>query len=156
MALDRDITLGTVNIAGLTAAAEALGATPDRARAAVEAALYQEGEDVMADSKANYVPVDLGTLRDSGFVDPPVWEGDTLVVQLGYGGAAEAYALAVHEHLSDASPPSWRTAEARGHPVQFHPPGHGPKYLETPVLQAAQGLEARLAARIRQQLEGGR
>lgn len=104
---------------------------------AVAAALYQEAEAIMADSKANYVPVDTGVLRDSGYVEQPEIDGNEISVTLGYGGAASAYALVQHERLD------------------FHHTVGGPKYLERPFLDAAAGLEERLADRLEPLLGGG-
>lgn len=101
---------------------------------ALAAALYEEAEDIMADSKANYVPVDTGTLRASGTVLPPELTGTHVVVTLGYGGAAQDYALPVHERLD-----------------VHHPHGQA-KYLEAPVLAAIPQLGAKVAARAREHL----
>lgn len=59
--------------------------------------LYESAEEVMADSKENYVPVDTGNLRSTGVVDLPVTRGHEVEVQLGYGGPAANYAIYVHE-----------------------------------------------------------
>ena len=111
------------------------------------AAIYREAERIMTDSKQNYVPVapDGGTLKASGVVVPPEHKGHTITVVMGYGGAAAAYALAGHEHLSAHSPPSWVAAEASGGGVHWHLSGHGPKYLEKPFNEARKGMDARLA-----------
>jgi hypothetical protein len=114
------------------------------------AATYEEAEAIMADSKENYVPIDLGTLKNSGYVEPPQIEGDTIVVRMGYGGAAKAYALAVHEHLSEHSPPSWKKAGGAG--VTFSPSDHGPKYLERPLLAAVSKVRAALLKAARKAL----
>jgi hypothetical protein len=105
---------------------------------AMVAGLAKEAELVMTDAKENYVPVGQppedkhpGTLRASGFVDPPVVEGDHIEVTLGFGGAAEPYAMVQHERL------------------EFHHTVGTAKYLETPMLAAAAGLDLRLAARIK-------
>jgi len=116
----------------------------DDLRHRVERAAYIEAGLIMSDSKQNYVPVDFGILKGSGQVHPPEWQGDVLVVQLSYGGAAKAYALAVHEHLSKHSPWTWRVAKR----VTFHPAGRGPKYLEKPLKKASKGIMQRIAARI--------
>ncbi len=105
---------------------------------ALAAALYQEGESIMARSKETYCPVDTGTLRDSGFVSPPV----DLSVELGYGGAAAPYALAVHEtpragHTGGRSP--------REQPYRHWAKVGEWKYLETPFKAAADGMADRLA-----------
>jgi hypothetical protein len=93
----------------------------------------------MARSKSEFVPVAEkggGTLRASGHVMPAKIEGRKISVTMGYGGPSDAYALAAHEHLSEFSPPSWRSAEADGNGVTFHPEGRGPKYLEIPLMGA--------------------
>lgn len=115
----------------LIAALQAYGAN---ALPTAGAALYQEAEIIMATSKEEYVPVDLAILKASGAVLPPEIDGDSVMVQLGYGGAAKAYAVVQHERMD-----------------YRHTVG-GPKYLERPLLAAASGLAARLAARIREAL----
>lgn len=105
--------------------------------------LYREAEFVMTDSKQHYVPVAEvrgGTLRGSGHVGQPERIGRRIRVALSYGGAARAYALAIHEHPSPSSPPSWR-----GVIVRFHPAGHGPKYLERPLMKHVAVLAPRMA-----------
>ena len=95
-------------------------------------ALFEEATEIMADSKTNYCPVLSGTLRASGYVDPPV-VGTTTSVTLGYGKSgsmAAPYAFIVHE-----APPS------RGQGKN--------KYLEKPMLKAQRGLQTRLKARIK-------
>ena len=116
---------------------------PDR----VEQALYRRAEAIMFRSKTEYVPVDKGILRDSGHVSPPQCKGRAVSIFMSYGGAAKAYAIAVHEHLSEHSPPSWR-----GTVVKFSPAGRGPKYLERPLFEALRTMAADLAADLR--LEG--
>jgi hypothetical protein len=106
----------------------------------IAGALYRRAGYVMTDSQANYVPVDLAALRDSGFVLKPVRTGPNISVVLGFGGPASAYAIAVHEHPSSFDPPSWK-----GTQVTFSPSGHGPKYLEKPLYKAAATLQADLA-----------
>lgn len=121
---------------------EVSGLQQDAARA-----LFRRGEAIMTDSKDNYVPTDLGALKGSGHVELPEIGPNEITVTLGYGGSASDYALAVHEHLSEHSPPSWRVAEREGRPVQFTT--GGPKYLEKPVLEAARTFQEDLAADMR-------
>ena len=94
-------------------------------------ALYEEGQHIMTRSKAEFVPVDTGTLRASGQVRVPQHSGGRVTVELGYGGAASAYALVQHER------------------TDFHHPVGQAKYLEQPVNEAAAGFGQRIAARIR-------
>jgi hypothetical protein len=112
----------------LKAALLALGA---RAPSVLAAALYQEAETVMTQAKG-LTPVDTGALRASGHVEPPVLQGDTVTVTLGFG---TDYAVYVHENLT-----------AR------HPVGEA-KFLERPVLEWADVAEARLAAHVGKAIE---
>lgn len=82
-------------------------------------ALKQQGETIMTTSKRRFVPVDQGPLRASGFVDAVVIAGNRISVQLGFGGAASAYALIQHENM------------------EFQHTRGGPKFLERPVNNAA-------------------
>lgn len=106
----------------------------------IPGALYRQGQRIMARSQKEFVPVDLGVLKGSGIVSQPRQEGRQWVVELGFGGAASAYALAIHEHPSEHSPPSW------GGQVTFSPPGHGVKYLERPLMEASATFAQDLAA----------
>lgn len=84
-------------------------------------------EDVMRDSKANYVPVKTGALRNSGRVEEPVWAVKGWTVDAVYGNAGVNYALKQHET-----------------PYYYHPVGQW-KYLEQPLLQAS-GTAAQVVA----------
>ena len=95
-------------------------------RAAADA-LYAEAEAVMADSKENYVPVDTGALRSSGFVSQPRIESGSVTVDMGFN---TPYAIQVHEDLT-----------------AYHPHGEA-KYLSKPLLKAAKGLMVRIAKRM--------
>jgi hypothetical protein len=106
--------------------------------------LYRWAEGVMGMSKAEYVPVDLGNLSSTGHVEPPERSGRKVRVRLVYGGPAAPYALAVHEHPSRHSPPSWR-----GVAVTFNPAGRGPKYLERPLMLKVRTARSELAELIR-------
>jgi hypothetical protein len=121
----------TVTITGTEQLRAALARIGADARPQIAQALYQEAEAIMADSKENFVPVDLAILRASGHVQLPTIEGDNVTVAMGYGGAAKDYAVIQHERLD------------------FKHPVGGAKYLERPLLKAASGLAARLADRIR-------
>lgn len=107
---------------------------------AVERALREEAEEIMRRAKNEFVPVDKSTLKNSGFVNDVVRDGDDISVTLGFGGSAEAYALAVHEHPSEHSPRSWGDRS-----VNFT--RGGPKYLEKPLNEAVNGMDKRIAAK---------
>ena len=111
----------------------------------MEAALTLEAERIMTVSKQDYVPVDDNPLRSSGHVQPTersgrLGLGDDVEISLSFGGSSAPYALAVHEHPSDHSPPTWE-----GKVITFSPPGRGPKYLEIPFRLARVGMAARVA-----------
>lgn len=112
----------------------------------------KEMRRVVSDAKMK-VPVDTRALKRSGTVLPPVVRGNTVTVIGGFGGEAGAYALAVHEHLSGHSPPSWVAAEASGKGVTFHPPDAGPKYLERAWLERLAYMDDNLARNVAQALE---
>lgn len=90
-------------------------------------ALFQEGERIMAAAK-ELVPVDTATLKTSGHVKLPEIVGDDVTVVMGFGGAASDYAIYVHENL-----------EAR------HAPPTQAKFLEQPLLEAANDMGLRIA-----------
>ena len=122
-----------------------LVSAPGVAAKALGSALGNEAEDIMAESVNVYAPFDLGTLtgNKSAFVDNPVVKGNKVSVEMGYGGDAAAYALAIHEHPSRHSPPSWEGKE-----IHWRRAGSGPKYLEKPVLAAEKGFGRRIGADI--------
>ena len=64
------------------------------------------------------VPVKTGALRSSGEVGDVTHAGGIAMVEIGYGGAASAYAVIVHEDLT-----------------KRHPNGMA-KFLEAPMLAA--------------------
>ena len=123
-----------VNIAGIEAVVARIGAFSAGLRHELGSELYAFGRLVMDDAIANYVPEDMGALKNSGTVGDPVVEGATVSVRLSFGTpGAEEYAIAVHEHPSEFSPPSWQ-----GKAVNFTV--GGPKYLERPVMEHARDL----------------
>lgn len=66
---------------------------------AAEAALYQGGSIIMTEAKQR-APLDVGTLRNSGYVTLPRTDSEGTFVEVGFGGAAKAYAVRQHEELS--------------------------------------------------------
>lgn len=104
---------------------------------ALKQAVFMTGQEALNRSK-EYVPVDLGVLRNSGNVETPVMSAEKIEVTLSYGGAAAPYALIVHE---DMRPKNWSK------------PGTGPKYLERAVVELAprflRKIQARFASYVR-------
>ena len=96
-----------IELKGTPELTRALAEVKGDAHRAIGAALYQEAEAIMTDSK-RIVDVDQGTLRNSGFVNQPetyVHEtttgGSGIMVEMGYGGAAP-YGLWLHEGTGPA------------------------------------------------------
>lgn len=122
----------------------------------VEAALYREAQIEMTEAKKRcpVSPVGSGkgvvpgALRASGTVHPPERNGNGISITLSFGGAAIDYALAVHEHLSEHSPPSWVAAEASGRGIHWNVPGTGPKFLESTLNESAPYMAERVARRL--------
>ena len=150
---------------------EAIAKAGDRALEGVKAALYREAERVMAASKQE-APVGVdAVLRGSGFVEPPRFTEKKLQVRLGYGGAAKAYAAAVHEGRKRGKmPPShalipWvrkklGVPEDEAASVAFlvarkiRDVGTKPtKFLERPLMDAIPGMAGRMAETIRRMVE---
>lgn len=92
----------------------------------VEAALKQEGSNIMGVSKRR-TPVDQGPLRSSAHVKLPVTRQGKTSVTLAYG---TDYAVYVHEILSNQ-----------------HPSGQA-KFLESAVKEGAKGMVNRLKRRV--------
>lgn len=102
--------------------------------------LEKEAHDILLVSQTQFVPIDTGELMRSGVVVGPnqAADGHHVWFNIRYGvGGAQPYALAVHEHPSEHSPPSWH-----GKTVNFTV--GGPKYLEIPLRLAGKGLIGRL------------
>ena len=92
------------------------------------AAMYREANYILRKS-VETVPVDFGVLRGSATVTRPKVAGSEVSLMFGYGGAASAYALAVHEN-----PRAGRTGGVSPSGVQYkHWAKTGTwKYLERP------------------------
>ncbi len=115
-------------------------------------AVKAEADQILREA-LELVPIDEGALSDSGIVEKITDAGhNVLGWRISFGGAASAYALAVHEHLSKYSPASWVTHSLLGKRIHWTRPGSGPKYLERPFLAAAPSLPEKVAARIRELL----
>lgn len=111
----------------------ALAAAGERANEALAAAVADEADAVMAESKRR-APVDTGTLRSSGTVAPVERRRGKVRVEMGYGGAASAYALVQHEEMG-----------------YNHTVGEA-KFLERPLRERAPKVAGNLATRVRRGL----
>jgi hypothetical protein len=85
-------------------------------------ALYLEGEEIMAQSKAGFVPRDTSALASSGHVQIPQ---PGPVVFLGFGGPSVDYAVVQHE-----APYRHKVGQR--------------KYLEIPMVAAIPGMPYRI------------
>lgn len=139
-------------------------------------ALFGEASELIAVSKAQHVPVDLGRLRASGQVVPPEVHGTRVTVHGGFGGPAAPYALYVHEGIGPAVgrpafQPSRLMVEALEEWGRRHgfPRGSGfmiaraigrrgftgRKYLEHPFRARQHGFAARVATAFWAHLQRG-
>lgn len=116
---------------------------------ALAGAIYEEMEEIKAKSQ-EIVPLRFGTLRASAdAVGVNVQQsGLNGYVAIGYGGAAWAYSILQHQ-----TPPPGEAEE--GELTFRHAAGRTWKYLERPVMAAVNGMDARLAAKIRARLAAG-
>lgn len=119
--------IASFELQGMAALQAALKASPGHALPVLGAALYREANAIMVDSKAE-VPVKYGILRASGVVDLPHVSGAAVEVAMGYGGAAQSYAVMQHER------------------TDFHHRVGKDHYLSDPLTAHAQGMQERLAA----------
>jgi hypothetical protein len=155
-----------VKVTGLEEVLKNLAAYGERARQAADAAVYEEAQAIEQTSVTRYVPVDTGQLRsDMAFVDTVKREGEIVSCTFGYRGP---YAASVHENPragrtggwppNPHDPPLFRWIDGRIVPIggqrktwasvgQF-------KFLETPLLEAENGMLSRLADRMRTILGG--
>lgn len=116
-------------LTGVAAMVAKLGQISSRFPDVVGRALYQEAQIEMTEAKRR-TPVDTGTLRASGHVQDPDYSGKTIAVTLAFGGAAETYAIIVHEDLE-----------------AFHHTGQA-KFLESTLKESQPYMAARVAKRI--------
>jgi hypothetical protein len=104
-----------------------------KARRAIDKAVYKFGNTEMREMK-RLVPVDTGTLKNSGYVEKPKRDGSRVMLEIGFGGAAEHYAMYVHEDL-DA----------------YHENGQA-KYVEMPLSESAPFFAQRVGEDVRKEL----
>lgn len=117
---------------------------PDR----VGAALYQIAQQMMTEAKRRCpVAADGGTLRASGMVSQPKRDGGRgITVTLSFGGGAIAYAIAVHETMSEHDPPSWTIMYERGGLIQWTSAGTGDHFLSSVIDEYQPVMPTLLAA----------
>ena len=123
----------TLSMKGIPNVVKALQALEQKAPESYRAALYQEGELLRGEAQA-LTPVLTGVLKASAFVNEPVATEAGASVTVGFGGAAEAYAVRQHEDTTFKH----RVGQA--------------KYLEQPFLQRAKNLAANIAAKLKRDL----
>jgi len=97
-----------------------------------KASIKKRWQRVLDRARNEFVPVDKHDLQQSGRL---VVSEHGLSVTIVFGGPGIHYAIAVHEHLSEHSPPSWRIAESSGRGIRWSKPGTGPKYVERPMME---------------------
>ncbi len=135
-------------ISGLDSIEEAIKKAPEEAIKIAGRAMHKAGEDVMGESKEKYCPVATGALRGSGYVAPPKKKGEEITVEMGYGGPAAPYALAVHENprsgkTGGISPSGKQYARTMGGKATWAEHGEW-KYLETPLKQQEKEIEQKI------------
>lgn len=128
---------------GVSDAIKKVNAIAKDMRQSTAKAVRYEVEKIGTDVDRNRIPVDEGTARASKVIEGPTIEGDNIECVIGYGGAAQAYIVAIHENPSDHDPPSWEDVN-----VEFRPKGRGRKFLENGLNEAMPGMSERIAERI--------
>ena len=121
--------MASIRVEGLDKLQAKLIAAGKTAASDMAGPLFLEAGLIMTKSQ-RIVPVDFGTLKASGVVRKPDVSRSKVTVELGYGGAAQAYALVQHE-------------------ANFtHKPGKQRKFLEQPVKEARAGFGERVAKHV--------
>lgn len=131
----------SLKISGVTQALKNLQAIFQEVPHEAAAALYQEAELIMTDSKKE-IPVDTGAARDSGFVEEPVKSLLGAKVSLGYGGVATKINMETGEPTSVYLTYLHEDLKAK------HLVGKA-KFLEDPAKAHAKELERRVRIRIK-------
>ena len=76
-----------------------IGQRLDKIEQGSRQAVLRTAEEIMADSKENYVPIDTGNLKSTGTVQVTADRPQLFEATLSYGGPSAAYAIFVHENL---------------------------------------------------------
>lgn len=120
-----------------------LGKYVDDVEKALGKALFQEGEELMAEAKI-LTPVDEGVLRSSGFVTLPfVDENNDTVVDVGFGGPAGS-----GNHGGETNPDDVGYALIQHEDLTLNHTVGQAKFLEVPLNERKSGYSKRLAKRI--------
>lgn len=124
----------SVTISGADRVKAALRALGEQGPKSIGGALWREANRIMNNAKA-ITPVETGVLRKSGHVQLPNISRSGADVVMGFGGAANAYAIHVHENLN---------AKHKA-PTQA-------KFLERPLMDAANSMAGRIASELEEDL----
>lgn len=122
----------------------------------LSAATLEEAEMIAERSRNEFVPIDTGNLAstirvvtdDSGLRQGrndlgQYTSGSAVEVRIIAGDDSTPQALAIHEHPSQFSPPSWEGVD-----VTFQPSGRGEKYLQRPLDEAIGGMAERVGSKV--------
>lgn len=105
--------------------------------------LKEEGDLIMRDSQEE-APFRLGGLKGSGRVQNPVFTAEEVTVTLSYGSSAIKYAMYLHRGMR----------EDGTHVIQNFRNGKKKDYLSDPVNAHIPGLDARIAMKLQEILNG--
>ncbi len=150
---------GQIRVTGLRETFAELDRLGKKAPKVLSSALFQVAEEVIGKSKEDFVPVDLGHLRNSGFVELPKISGGKVTVEAGFGGPAGkgnvgstsnrisvGYAIITHENVRSGKTggvsPKGKKYKTWSKVGQW-------KYLEQPFNDAQRNMDRRLAGLIR-------
>lgn len=143
----------TVRHSGLKQTISVLKQLGKKAPRALGDALFDEADQIIGRSKADFVPVRDGHLRASGKALLPVINGNRVTVEAGFGDNSAPYALAVHENpragkTGGVSPSGRQYARTKKGKGLWAKTGQW-KYLEVVYREAVFGMDARIAERLR-------
>ena len=127
-----------INLMGADAMVRFLSRTPIKVVPYIGLALSEEAEQIGYESQNYLTPVHYGTLAGSWTQLPVRMEGNQIIQEFGYGGAASAYAMYIHELLESPT----------GKPINWTKAGSGAKYLENPTRKAIPYLEQRVRQKL--------
>jgi hypothetical protein len=132
------------NFRGIDIFKQRLGQLPDVLLDKAGKALYQEAL-IMKATSMERTPVRHGTLKASHDVTEPERDGASIKISITVGGPAAPYAYFVHENLESNHSEPHRDPEDG----KMYTCGGQAKFLESSVREAIDGLDARLAERMK-------